>query len=646
MRHDAELVELFEYKVADVQRGREPRGGKRAITELRAYLLGAPLDAVMMRRVRAADRLWRAAVSGTTPTGRHMDGEQMGALGPMDMGGLELGKLNAVPEGLKTQIGQLRARQVAAADPAASPDGRNEWEVLGQLRAALFHAELRSRARQQARIWLKEPRLSTVRLAYALTENMERGGPGTAVPPLHDAFSSLHDPDIAAQVLSTLAQQLSVQAGELSKRYVQVKSALTQLADTPFPRGPQADVMDAQVQAAEHEQLSFEVRQALVQALQRGPDAPRSAAERPPIRSAASRLLAFLESVIPVSSGGQGLEWPLLEGLLFARSQALRLPEPSAQALSLAIHLPGGEQTHWRGQPITWKAVLFGKTEPQPGWEVRLSEAEVSGEVAGSGAAGGMNIVRLSAQRPDVESQFAGQPVRLSLIGDDLALELRPVTHTDLFPLAVEARLTAALLEPGASYTHLRLARAVAQRLRGGEIDPDKVSAQSAERYSSAPPETLLNFARQGAQTLLAYAARGDDEALSRAFAEARTFLQLSRFHGEALLDLVRLSLRVEALPVIENEGGEGGVGHLLEVEGEQYALLLFRGQPITVKVRGRPLTLRSDYKGDLCAVMAGAPATPVRDLLVIPLPAGAITILRLGERVAVGFQPLLEPAL
>lgn len=654
MKHDAELVELFEYKVADVQRGRDPRGGKRGLAELRDYLLGASLEPAMMRRVRAADRLWRAAVNGSTPTGRHLDGEQIsqtGALGVMDVADLELGKLSAVPEDLRGQLHQLRTGQAAAVNTAAAgltepPGERNEWEVLGQLRAAMFHAELRSRARQQARIWLKEPRLSTIRLAYALTENLERGGPGTSVPPLHDAFSSLHDPDIAAQVLSTLAQQLSVQAGELSRRYTQVKSALTQLADTPFPRGSQADVVDAQVQAAEHEQLSFEVRQALIQALQRGPDSPRSAAERPPIRSAASRLLSFLESVIPVSSGGQGLEWPLLEGLLFARSQALRLPEPSAQALSLAIHLPGGEQTHWRGQPITWRAVLVGKTEPQAGWEVRLSETDATGNgVTGDRVAGGMNIVRLSAQRPDVESQFAGQPVRLSLIGDDLALELRPVTHTDLFPLAVEARLTAALLEPSASYAHLRLARAAAQRLRGGEINPEKVSAQSAERYASAPPETLLTFARQGAQTLLAYAALGDDEALSRAFAESRTFLQLSRVHGEALLDLVRLSLHVEALPVIGSGGAESGTTNPAEVEGEQYALLLFRGQPITVKVRGRPVTLRTDYKGDLCAVMAGAPAAPVRDLLVIPLPQGAITILRLGERVAVGFQPLLASA-
>ena len=405
MRHDAELVELFEYKVADVQRGREPKGGKRGMSELREYLLGAPLESAMMRRVRAADRLWRAAVSATTPTGRHLDGEQIGALGVMDMADLELGKLSAVPAHLEDQLGQLRAGQ-----SAASPDGRNEWAVLEQLRAALFHAELRSRARQQARIWLKEPRLSTVRLAYALTENLERGGPGTAVPPLHDAFSSLDDPEIAAQVLSTLAEQLSVQAGELSKRYVQVKAALTQLADTPFPRGPQADVMDAQVQAAEHEQLSFEVRQALIQALQTGPDAPRSAAERPPIRSAASRLLSFLESVIPVSSGGQGLEWPLLEGLLFARNQAPRLPEPSAQALSLAIHLPGGEQTTGAGSRSPGRPCCSARPNRSRAGKCG-SARRASGEGGEGKPGGGMNIVRLSAQRPSAESQFAGQPV-------------------------------------------------------------------------------------------------------------------------------------------------------------------------------------------------------------------------------------------
>lgn len=702
MTHDPELVELFEYKVADLQRGREPRGGKRALAELRDYLLSCSLDAAMMRRVRSADRLLKASQSGKAGNaGRHLDGAplgadslsagspsagslsagslsanalsadlgaeatgaaigsgQGGALGELEVGAMPLGALGTLPGPLKDQLSSLSAARGNSASGADT--ARNEWDVLSRLRAGLFHADLRSRARQQARIWLKEPRLATLRLAYALTENLERGAPGTAVPPLRDPFSSLHDPEVAAQVLSSLAEQLSVQVSELPRRYLQVRAALTQLADTPFPRTRASDSVDANVQAAEQELLSEEVKRALIAALKRGPDAPRSASERPPIRSAAGRLLSFLETVIPRSSGGQGLEWPLLDGLLYAKSATLRLSAPDPLALSLAVHLPGGEQTTWRGQTVAWKALTLGSVStgtsgPQPGWEIRLSdEAETvavgtAEAAASSGAAqtrsaaqGAVNIVRLSAQRPEAESQFGGQPVRLVLIGDDLALELRPVSHSDLYLLSVEARLTAALLEPGAAYAHLRLARASAQRLRGNAISAEKVSAESASRYAAAPPETLLAFARQGAQTLLTYAAQGNDDALSRAFADARTFLQLSRAHSESLLDLVRLSTRIHPLPLIRQDD----LASVPEVGGDEYALLLFRGEPLTVSVKGRLVTLRNDYKGDLSAVMPGLPAAAVRDLLVLPLPQGAITLIRAGERVAVGFQPLLVEAL
>ncbi|AZI43401.1 hypothetical protein EHF33_12135 [Deinococcus psychrotolerans] len=668
MTHDPELVELFEYKVADLQRGREPRGGKRALAELRDYLLGCSLDVALNKRVRAADRLLKAAQSGKAGNaGRHLDGKPLGSgahegealhgeqagalvelsLGELGVGGSPLGALGEMSGPLKDQLSSLNAAQ---SGPDNAANTRNEWDVLSGLRAGLFHAELRSRAQQQARVWLKEPRLATLRLAYALTENLERGASGTAVPPLRDPFSSLHNPEIAAEVLSRLAEHLSVQVGELSKRYLQVRLALTQLADTPFPRTAAGDLVDANVQAAEQELLSEEVKKALIAALKRGPDAPRSATERPPIRSAASRLLTFLETVIPRSSGGLGLEWPLLDGLLYSQSATLRLTEPDPLALSLAIHLPGGQQTTWRGQSISWTPFslgtsVAGHSERQSGWEIRLSDetdAHSGPAQAHATTQGAANIVRLSAQRPEVDSHFSGQPVRLVLIGKDLALELRPVTHSDLYLLSVEARLTAALLEPGTAYAHLRLARASAQRLRGNPISGEKVSAESASRYAAAPPETLLAFARQGAQTLLAYAAQGDDEALSRAFAEARTFLQLSRAHSEALLDLVRLSLQLHSLPII----GQADMSSVPEVNGDEYALLVFRGEPLTVKVKGRSVTLRNDYKGDLSAVMPGLSASAVRDLLVLPVPQGAITLIRAGERVAVGFQPILVEAL
>ncbi len=610
---DAELVELFEYKVADMQRGAEPKGGKRSLNDLRERLLSDVQDASMMRRIRTADRIWRAcSAAATAPIALQGGGEQ----------GLDNMNLNLSDLQLEEGVIQAPIQQ----------GERNEWDVLSRLRAGLYHAELLSQAKLQARIWLREPRLSTLRLAFALTENLERGAPGTAVPPLNDAFSSLHRPEIAAQVLTSLAEQLSVQAGELPERYLQVRTALSDLVTAPFPRSGNADVMDARVQAAERDQLSNDVKAALIQALQQGPDAPRSAAEQAPIREAAGHLLAFLEGIIPRSSGGQGPEWPLLDGLLFSRGQSLRLSEPGKQSLSLAIHLPGGEQTTWRSQLVAWKPVTLSKLDAETGWEVRLSDG-------GVGSSESTNIVRLSARRPVAESQLGGQPVRLVLNGEDMALELRPVSHTDLFPLSLEARLTASLLEPGQAYAHLRLARAAAQRLRGNEINPEKVSVESAARYSAAPPETLLTFARQGAQTLLSYASQGEDEALGRSFEDARTFLQLSKEASDSLLNLVRRSLQVGSLPIISSAG-------VPEVEsGEEHALLIFRGEPLTVKVKGRVVTLRNDYKGDLCAVMPGLPAATVRDLLVMPLPNGAMTLIRAGERVAVGFQPLLSAA-
>ena len=601
---EAELVELFEYKVADLQQGKTPRGGERGLSELRERLLCAPLDTVLLRRVRAADRLWRSI--------------HQSQLAAAPLSGSLLSPLE------QDHLG-VNLADIASLDAAPA---RNEWDILSQLRAGLYHAEVRARARQQAHIWLKEPRLATLRLAFALTENLERGAPGTAVPPLHDAFSSLHDPDIAVQVLMGLAGQLSVQAGELPERYLQIRAALNDLANTPFPRSSNADVMDARVQAAEREQLGQFVKKALIQALQVGPDAPRSAAEQPPLRNAAGHLLAFLESVIPRSSGGQGPEWPLLDGLLFAKGHSLRLSEPGAQSLSLAIHLPGGEQTTWRGCTVSWQAVMLGKTAPEPGWEVRLSDP-------GSGS---VQIVRLSARRRESESVLDHQPLRLVLIGDDLALEVQPTSHTDLFGLAIEARLTAALLEAGQAYAHLRLARATAQLLRGQIINAEKVSEQSAERYAAAPLETLLSFARQGAQTLLAYASQGDDDALSRAFAEARTFLRLTRNQSEALLGLVRRSMQPGSLPISADNGAIPEV-----ISGDEYALLNFRGEPLTVKVRDRSVTLRNDFKGELSAVMPGLPAASVRDLLVLPLPQGAMILIRAGERVLAGFQPFLH---
>jgi hypothetical protein len=62
------LVELYEYKVADIMAEREPRGGKRSLRDLRSSLMGAPLSGQVLKRFRVADRALRELTHGPTET--------------------------------------------------------------------------------------------------------------------------------------------------------------------------------------------------------------------------------------------------------------------------------------------------------------------------------------------------------------------------------------------------------------------------------------------------------------------------------------------------------------------------------------------------------------------------------------------------
>ena len=75
-----------------------------------------------------------------------------------------------------------------------------------------------------------------------------------------------------------------------------------------------------------------------------------------------------------------------------------------------------------------------------------------------------------------------------------------------------------------------------------------------------------------------------------------------------------------------------GGPGQLVTLE--------FAGEPLTIEVMGRVVTLRLDYKGDLAVILPGAPAAILRELLVIDVAAGGILLVRQGGRILVSYQP------
>lgn len=55
----SDLIELFAYKLDDLEAGREPRGGRGSILRLRRRLLETKLPGPLAKRFREEDRRWR-----------------------------------------------------------------------------------------------------------------------------------------------------------------------------------------------------------------------------------------------------------------------------------------------------------------------------------------------------------------------------------------------------------------------------------------------------------------------------------------------------------------------------------------------------------------------------------------------------------
>ena len=68
MERLSDLVDLYEYRVEDLAQGRTPKGGKRALLELRALLAQARLPAPLAKRFRQADARFRALRRGAEPS--------------------------------------------------------------------------------------------------------------------------------------------------------------------------------------------------------------------------------------------------------------------------------------------------------------------------------------------------------------------------------------------------------------------------------------------------------------------------------------------------------------------------------------------------------------------------------------------------
>ncbi|WP_157448879.1 hypothetical protein [Deinococcus peraridilitoris] len=296
-----EMVELYEYKVADVVAGRDPRGGRRSLVALRDALLYGSLDSALQRRFRHADRLWRDYTVVAPPDAALLPGASPGTLEDWNM------------------------------TPGNPPDV--EGEQLERLAQGLWRLRLDDHLTRLTAHWRRENGLVTLRSLYALSLNLEAGQLRHNVPEENDPLVSLGNPQIALGVLGALIDLLLEYRSDTLTPVAWARSVMLELANNPFPK-PKAG----------HDAFT--------------PPARRPA-ERAQIREALGRGFETLSGLLPSSLGGSGDHPPVLQHLLFAHNPARRQSEPDATT-TLALRLAGSGEIRWHSQVISWQKIAQG----------------------------------------------------------------------------------------------------------------------------------------------------------------------------------------------------------------------------------------------------------------------------------------------
>ncbi len=571
----AELVELYEYRVADTLQERVPRGGQRSLAELREELLGAPLGSALHRRLKEADREYLAhRKSARLPQQPTPTAEPQTVLWD-------------VP--LDSESGESRAWQ--------------ELHLLAWGDAA--HATLRA----YLPIWQREPSLLTLRVLYTALENAERAGQAGLsgqvsfpVPAVRDPLTDLDNPQVL-QVLTEAVVALLVQPHGRGR----LQLALSQIHEVPFPRHPDEDVLQARVEAAGRESLAPQARDTLIQALRTLHPAPRDRdpRERPAIREAARALARSLEPLL--NSGPQAtLGGVPQHSILYAAQPGTALEAPDDAASELVIRLPGGEGTHWRGTDFRWQSL--GKQ-----WQLQAGE-------------------QIALLRPRAEAAERGLTLELPHIrlrafvsGEYLLLRAQSGPHEDLTRLISLGRVIAQLLDPADDYAALRLTRAAAQLLRAGRIDADSVSASSAASYAGAAPDALHNFARKGAEILCGLLVQRSTSGILQAMRDAARPLGLTGSLTAHLATALTVAAHhLETPPSVLHHSRVD-----LPQDGMALCAELRDSSPLTLHFGARAVTLRRDFCGQWTALLPGHPALILQDLTVTRGPGFSLILAR-----------------
>lgn len=456
----AEMVELYEYKVADLVAGREPRGGRASLKRLRGQLIPLLAGSRMMRKFMQIDQQYRALEMQPTP--RDSAFSEHGA-------GLQLGNL-----GLQK--------------PQLAPQLSTEQQVLQQLALDLYWLQLERSLPDQLAPLLSGNR-EGARLAYATLQNLQviEGGsplvneanltryqPGCLIPGMADPLVQMEAATLPGLVVELVREVHHIlQALMLQPRQVRtnLEHFLLRVVQATEARARERWVQQARqaqsggVPEAQRRQAQDEERRLAMLA----------AEDRQNFMVATQQLLDLVCRILPIPAGTAPVS-TLDQGILAALE-----PEHRLEAL-------GPEQTS-----VTLRVV-----------PMRLSMAGYDLTLVGS--RGAFSLVVGQVEYPIDEAQprivmLGGHELWMLPREGYLHLHLEPRLGDALAQRLAEGRLLAYLLWPGQYYGYLRLMRALSARLKG-TADLAAFSPTSAERYPQAPPDVLEEFVRKGLESL------------------------------------------------------------------------------------------------------------------------------------------------
>ena len=630
-----ELVELYEYKVADLIAGREPLGGKQSVKLLRDSISKLPLSSQQLRRYRETDRKLREKSTAApktlvqTVTGESLD--------------VNLGlNLDLEPSHVPTNLPETNHSAMVNIEFSDE-----ESQILKALSQAAWRTDFREELQSQNKRFRMEPSRSSLRLIYATLHNLEQYSEYlgfvqdlnlakfkviSAVPNSDDPLISLGNSEVVNELLEGLANHISdfgqlypklampssEVLGYLRRFAVAVANDSTAGEPPPVVSPSPREIQNA-IEEVRRENLNADAKRNMLERLQKQLEhalnqertlVGRFETDRRALQESVDVIFGYLLEQVPERLGGRAKDRHPLQKALNAQNEALRLEQTDPNLIEVAVRLQRTGGTKLAGIDVQWN------TQPE-GWAIGVGGAEYP-------------------LQSDMSIPLEGQEVRVytkQALGAVYALiQIRDRGGAgSLWGELKLARTVAIMLNPNGQFLNLRLARAATSWIKDRRVDLEQVSPEVAANWLNAPEDRLLDFARKGASRLLEIFKRSPEAVLERAFfASAES---LAEPGGMESAQVVTNAFR-DLLKMPDHEPIEG-----LDIKHPDEALLvLYRGEPITIRVMQRALTIRTDNLGKIYVLLPGGGGRTLEQILVHHIPGGAIIMAREGFRIALSY--------